>query len=111
MVLCNLEPCAEACNETANKMAPSITVVIENRVSLNITVKPESVSASLNSQVTLICQMTGCPSPQITWYKDNVVISNVPSLVIPALTLSHRGLYACKSGDMSSDAVRLSTKG
>eukprot|EP00731_Ephydatia_muelleri_P032625 Em0024g169a len=106
-----VEPCAEACNETANKMAPSITVVIENRVSLNITVKPESVSASLNSQVTLICQMTGCPSPQITWYKDNVVISNVPSLVIPALTLSHRGLYACKSGDMSSDAVRLSTKG
>eukprot|EP00731_Ephydatia_muelleri_P016469 Em0009g893a len=109
--MCNPEPCAEAYNETANNMAPSITVVIGNGVSLNITVKPESVSASLNSQVTLICEMTGCPSPQIIWYKDNVVISNVPSLVIPGLALSHRGFYSCKSGDRYSDAVRLSIKG
>ena len=111
LVVCTLEPCAEAYNETANNMAPSITVVIGNGVSLNITVKPESVSASLNSQVTLICEMTGCPSLQIIWYKDNVVISNVPSLVISELALSHRGFYSCKSGDRYSDAVRLSIKG
>ena len=85
--------------------------MIESGVSLNITTQPESVSASLNSQVTLICQTTECPRLQTTWYKDNVVISNVPSLVIPALALSHRGFYVCKSGDMLSSVVKLAIKG
>ena len=105
-----LEPCAEN-NEATNNTAPSITVVIKSGESWNITMQPESVSASLNSHVTLLCQRTGCSSPQITWYKDNVSFSNVPSLVIPALALSHRGFYVCKSGDLSSEAVRLSIKG
>ena len=105
-----LDSCAEY-NETTNNMAPSITVVIKSGESWNITMQPESVSVSLNSQVTLLCQMTGCSSPQTTWYKDNVVVSNVPNLVIPVLALSHRGFYVCKSGDLSSGAVRLSIKG
>ena len=57
----------------------------------------KSVSVALDSQVTLLCPVTGCPAPEITWYKDNVAISTGPNMVIQAATLSDRGFYACKA--------------
>ena len=81
----------------------------------NITTQPQSVSASMNSPVTLVCQVTGCPGSQITWYKDNVVVSSGPKLVIPELTLSDRGFYRCTAvneyGYASSSEARVSIQG
>ena len=88
---------------------------IECQKAPKITVQPESASTLLDSQVTLECWASGCPSPQITWYKDNVEVSNGPYLVIQTMTLLDRGFYACKAvneyGYVFSNEVKLSLKG
>lgn len=75
----------------------------------------ESVSVALGSQLTLLCPVTGCPTPEITWYKDNVVISTGPNIVTQAATLSDRGFYVCKAvneyGCASSNEARVSIIG
>ena len=75
----------------------------------------ESVSVALDSRVTLLCPVTGCPTPEITWYKDNVAISTGPNMVIQTATLLDRGFYACKAvneyGYASSNEARVSILG
>lgn len=102
------------CNKLNNaKMC--LVVDVDCQKAPKITVQPESVSTTLNSKVTLECRVSGCPNPQITWYKDNVATSNGPILVIQAATLSDRGFYSCKAvndyGNVFSNEVKLSLKG
>ena len=69
----------------------------------------------LGSKVMLLCQVSGCPSPQITWYKDNVAASTGQYLIIQTVALSDRGFYVCKAvnefGSASSSEAKVSIKG
>lgn len=88
---------------------------IQCKMAPRISEQLESVSTYLNSQVTLKCEVLGCPSPHITWYKDSVAVSDGPYLVIPMLEPSDRGFYMCTAinehGSVSSNEARLLVKG
>ena len=64
-----------------------------------ITSPPQNITAELNSRVTLVCQVSGNPQPRVTWYKDDVIITdrdaNEYSFTIEELSLKKRGFYHC----------------
>lgn len=51
------------------------------------------------SRVTLTCGAEGIPEPNITWYKDDVLLpgENSKTLVILEVQLSDRGRYHCNA--------------
>lgn len=64
-----------------------------------ITAPPQNITAELNSRVTLVCRVSGNPQPRVTWYKDDVIITdrdgNEYSFTIEELNLKKRGFYHC----------------
>lgn len=48
-------------------------------------------------RVELVCGAEGVPQPNITWYKDGVILPGEMSrtLIITEVDLSDRGLYRC----------------
>ena len=74
-----------------------------------ITGPPQNITAELNSRVTLVCQVSGNPQPRVTWYKDDVIITdrdaNEYSFTIEELNLKKRGFYHCVATNIINGRV------
>ena len=95
----------------AEKVAPRISLQLQNGTELNITEQTFGISVPLHSQVTFVCQAAGCPKPKSTWLKDGLNVSNEQRLVKSSVNVTDRGFYLCTSEGMSSNAVRLTIQG
>ena len=64
-----------------------------------ITEAPTNIYEVMGSEVSLSCVATGVPQPNITWYKDDVLLPNqiTPLLIIQDLRVDTRGLYRCEA--------------
>jgi hypothetical protein len=103
--------CTNAYNSFTCHCADTFTGITCQEVSFNpsipriIDVSP-SIYQSLSSNVTLRCIVSGYPQPDVTWYKDGVILEGVKSQLyhIEHLTLESRGLYQCKAtNELGSD--------
>ena len=64
---------------------------------------PPSRELPEGSEVILSCAVTGIPTPEITWYKDDQQVyfagltysNGLAQLVIPMAAVSHSGVYTC----------------
>lgn len=58
--------------------------------------QPESVSAYEGQSVVLAVEVSGTPAPEVSWYRDGVLISeNSSGLELNSLTLDDAGIYTC----------------
>ena len=62
----------------------------------------------LNRRVSLTCDAEGIPQPNITWFKDGVLLPGEMSriLVIQEVELSDRGRYSCKGVNFDPNKPR-----
>ena len=68
-----------------------------------ITSDPElEVFPPLFQPVVLTCGAVGIPDPNITWYKDGVLLEGEKrtTLVISEVQISDRGVYHCDAGNI-----------
>lgn len=72
---------------------------MNNKTPPTITSPPQNITAELNGRVILVCQVSGNPQPRVTWYKDDVIITDRDadeySFTIEELNLKKRGFYHC----------------
>ena len=68
----------------------------------NITEPPRQSYLPLGSPVNLTCFATGVPQPTLSWFKDDVPISNAIAsvLFIERLSLETRGVYKCVASNV-----------
>ncbi|XP_060737332.1 hemicentin-1 isoform X1 [Tachysurus vachellii] len=55
----------------------------------------ESVTHTLGSHVTLVCDASGIPAPNVRWIKDGLAFGSGSMLSLGPLELSHSGVYTC----------------
>ncbi|XP_026768070.3 hemicentin-1 isoform X3 [Pangasianodon hypophthalmus] len=55
----------------------------------------ESVTHTLGSHITLVCDASGVPAPNMRWLKDSLAFGSGSVLSLGPLELSHSGVYTC----------------
>ena len=67
-----------------------------------IVTPPQSQVKAFYSLVRLTCEAQGTPEPNITWYKDDILIPDqrLPFYVIPEMDLEDRAFYHCMAENM-----------
>lgn len=67
----------------------------------------------LYDQVVLTCVATGNPTPTITWYKDDEVVTdfdgNFFQFTITELSLEQRGFYHCEASNVVDGSKMVAT--
>ncbi|KAE9553836.1 hypothetical protein FO519_002966 [Halicephalobus sp. NKZ332] len=87
-----VRPSREFKNEEEEAHAPIIRMPL-----------PPSRELPEGTEVILTCAVTGIPTPEITWYKDDQQVyfagltysNGLAQLVIPMAAVSHSGVYTC----------------
>lgn len=72
---------------------------------------PTSTKVVEGESVTLVCPAVGTPIPTITWYKDNILITDPVilsdgSLTIEMVKSSDEGSYRCQATNMAGSVER-----
>ena len=70
-----------------------------------ITQNPVSVTAQLYQDITLSCEAQGCPTPTYSWYKDGVLVSHLPYVIISGVEPEDRGSYICVASNTGGNAT------
>ncbi|XP_058246105.1 hemicentin-1 isoform X2 [Hemibagrus wyckioides] len=55
----------------------------------------ESLTHTLGSHITLVCEASGIPAPDVRWLKDGLAFGSGSVLSLGPLELSHSGVYTC----------------
>ncbi|XP_060787017.1 hemicentin-1 isoform X2 [Neoarius graeffei] len=55
----------------------------------------DSITHTLGSHITLVCDASGIPAPSVSWVKDDVAVGSGSVLSLGPLELSHSGVYSC----------------
>lgn len=63
------------------------------------TLADTTVSAELNSRLTLRCWAESQPDAEFNWTHDNTSVYKGQQLVIEALTWKHQGNYSCTASN------------
>ncbi|XP_066569159.1 roundabout homolog 3 isoform X2 [Amia ocellicauda] len=95
-----------ASNPYVFRAVSSVKVHLNVLVPPNITISPETMTATLGSRVFFQCQASGSPSPSIVWYKQGQTIktggkitvgSQNITLYISAVRAYDEGTYTCEA--------------
>lgn len=68
------------------------------------------IQAPMNTSITLICQTTGVPTPNIQWFKDEQALQAGDAqdqYILPYLQQTDEGLYRCVGTNKAGSAHRL----
>jgi len=83
-------------------------------------IPPALVAARESGSLSLVCSVTGSPTPTVGWYKEGVLLAGTKAspgglgetwakLYLPCLTQEDAGLYECRGGDTGRE-VSVTTK-
>ena len=67
-----------------------------------ITNLPRNITILATSNTNLICDATGDPMPQITWYQNDVVLENQSILELTNISELQKGTYKCTAENVVS---------
>ena len=77
---------------------PPFTTDVLYEIPPSITSPPKNTTSALYSEVSLSCQVTGNPTPRVTWFKDGQeIFTDIYTLTINELGLKERGFYHCEA--------------
>lgn len=66
-----------------------------------ITTPPQNVTGDLYGRLSLTCEVSGIPTPRVTWYKDGEMVDDGDPItnyfIINELGLDERGFYHCEA--------------
>ncbi|XP_036375886.1 hemicentin-1 [Megalops cyprinoides] len=77
---------------------------------------PANVSVVLNQPTTLVCEVTGSPTPVITWYKDGVpvipsssvqILQGGKTLKLQKAATADAGRYSCKAINIAGSTEKV----
>ena len=77
-----------------------------------ITNPPQNTTGELYHEVSLFCEVSGSPTPRVTWFKDGETVtdgdSSIYQFTISELGLEERGFYHCEAtSTISGNIVRI----
>ena len=62
---------------------------------------PQNTTGELYHQIYLSCEVSGSPTPRVTWFKDGKMVtdgdSSIYQFTISELGLEERGFYHCEA--------------
>ena len=101
-----------SCNAHNKAGDDSISYVVEIQIEPKITLQHELVEVEEGQVARLLCSADGIPVPEITWYKDNQLISlpdpdfesDDDGLIIRRAISAYSGIYKCVAhSDLGAD--------